>query len=360
MDRLSRIKKEMNKLPADKQLEFVLSVHEKAPQLAKDKWMNDSVNKSTVAWKSDVVKFMIKKTPLEGLTQAVGMFMDAINDVDSTLHDKLLLQLYEDAMEANVPVVSTTTAAAVLPKTGVGLVSPPQKRTKMDRGFSFSIHHASEDASLTQLTETPKGEYGTTALNEAATENEFKTGEADFIARMNKRDAKVGYNLIYAILSILNYVGVVYDHLRMNIEHDPYKITVTSLTDTLTKYNVIYQEINTSYENIIVGNEYEEEMIILVFTVHKHLEEQAEKYPSTWKHFCLYFQDNQVLLPFNPKNTNYKIGTIVTTRKHKGTFEQYANRSLHKLIYPVVNSKEGGYAINRKMEFHCAFVIHKR
>jgi hypothetical protein len=162
MDRLSRIKIGMDKLPADKQLEFVLSVHKKAPQLAKDKWMNDSVNKSTVAWKSDVVKFMIKKTLLEGLTQAAGMFMDAINDADSTLHDKLLLQLYEYAMEANVPVVSTTTAAAVLLKTAVGIVSPA--RTKIDRGFSFSNHHASEDASLTRSTETSKGEYGTTAL----------------------------------------------------------------------------------------------------------------------------------------------------------------------------------------------------
>jgi hypothetical protein len=148
--------------------------------------------------------------------------------------------------------------------------------------------------------------------------------------------------------------------LAANTTTNPNLITVDTMTKLLSKYKVQYTQINSSHVDIITGTEHIGKPVLLVYEVHRYDSEEKETggFPSIWIHFCLYFQENKVLLTFNQKNINYKFGKIIEEKKEDGTFDDYATDTLYRKICPVERMDGTGvYSLKRKMTFRTAFII---
>ena len=198
-----------------------------------------------------------------------------------------------------------------------------------------------------------------TLHTEKETADEFD--DSSFIVRVNEKDTDMGFNMSYCLVSIFNWAKTGYElpNLASEVENDLKKITMGTMTKLWDRYNVVYQRINTSYEDIITGADHGGDLIVMVYEASRyHTKESGDKFPESWIHFCLFFQNNGVFLTFNQFNRNYKMGKIVNTKREDG-FDKYMERNVHKKICPVVRHDERTYNLERKMRFMQAFIVQK-
>jgi hypothetical protein len=166
-------------------------------------------------------------------------------------------------------------------------------------------------------------------------------------------------------MSILQYAsGKEMNFETLLVPIDVTNITVSTMTDKLTEYKVIFNEISKTYQEILNGVEYTGKLILLVFNVNRHKDERGltrKKIPPTWTHFCLFSQTKKVLLTFNETNTNYKLGKI-STIKNDEKFQKYSDDELNKKIVPVARKEKdpNNYVCKRDMNFCKAFVIENK
>jgi hypothetical protein len=260
----------------------------------------------------------------------------------------------------STPASVSTTCASSSVSTGSSINdSPKQSGTKRDFCFSQNPLPGGQDLSLKRTSLSTN--YGAKVLNkESETADEFEEGAAAFIVRVDKSDATIGFNISYVLVSILNYMEKDYDIRAVGATTNPNFITVDTMTKLLSKFKVRSAQINSSHVDIITGTEHIGKSILLVYEVHRYdcQEKETGGFPSIWTHFCLYFQENKVLLTFNQKNINYKFGKIIQSKKEDGTFDDYATETLYKKIYPVARMDTTGiYSLKRKMTFRTAFII---
>lgn len=356
-DNISKALLVYEKLPKKNQLELMLSLHNSTPTAFRDQWLNDSLASASEEFKIQVANYMLSTIPVKEYAAVTKTFIGA-NDNPS----KQLVQIYqvscsvEDAAANNNP-----SADLVLNQdstSGYGkIVSPSNKKHKLTTGFSFTDMLSDDDGDDQKV--PAKDTYGTSPVTtEADTEKEFKTDDASFIVRVSEKDKKPGFNMGFVLLSLLNYTEKDYDKDSLGFETDASVITVQTLTKLLDKFKVRNEEINDSEEDILTGNKYHGKLILLAYCVKKYARVETD-FPEKWIHFCLFFQENNMLLTFNTENINYKIGKIGLLKKNVGDFNKYATNILHKKIVPVVRNDSRKYEVTRKMSFRSAYIISK-
>jgi hypothetical protein len=356
-------------LDNDNKLKCLLLMHDSVPQKYKDEWL---LHTSETSWRNNLAKEMISKASTDRYDNIASTFLENLSvDVSKKVTAFILVD--------NCADMPSSTEIPVSP--------PPSKKSRSgdaSRGVCYSKIQTQIKASSkedeendsdyaeddeTELEGSCYKKFGTTPLfTKQTTEGEFGDGEASFIQLVHKDDNQLGYNLVYVLMSILQYAsGKTIDFSNLNVETDVVKITIGTMVDQLKEHKVQFKEIKITYHNILTGIDYTGKLILLVFNVERHKNEEelvGKTIPQTWKHFCLFFQSNKVLLTFNQFNINYKFGKILKL-KSTDDFQKYSDDELNKKIIPVARKeasnteKASTYANKRKMAFEKAFVIEK-
>jgi hypothetical protein len=364
--------KKFELLPDTKQLKLILSMHENASGDVKHQWVNTTMITSTEPFRSAVSEFILKSAPPNMYAVVAEAMIRTQARVDEQVSRNQLLEIMladlveiesAPAYAANNPFNSTID----LQSAGVTKVTPLNRHKRKSRcdlgedgdsgGDDFNYSDHTENGVNEKFKQPNK--HGTVPLYTTAdAERELKLDDTGVVLRLGTKDLDAGFSMVYALTSILIYTKKKYDRKNMGVSTDPYTITLETMTTHLKDYNVEHKLINTPYEDIITGTEHSGLPILLSYDVYKYRDVE-DSFPETWKHFCLYFQDNKVLLTFNPQNINYKIGSVVIKKKMEGTFDDYADDVFHRKIFPIVREGNFTYGLKRKMIFRTAYTIHK-
>jgi hypothetical protein len=333
-------------LPDDTKLELILNMHDGLSQERKDSWVLGPETTTTV-WRNDIARNILKSAQEDSYDDIASKFLDNLSDEEVK------------KMVATILSYGTTTP-------------PPLKKSKSGKNLCYSDIRRNLDASSKTDEENNSDaedvykNYGAKPLlTKETTDAEFVDGGSYFIAPIDKIDTDLGFNLAYVLMSILQYAsGKKMNFDNLDIPVDVKNITVSTMTDQLTEYNVKFNEISKTYKEVLTGVEYMGNLILLVFNVNRHKEEKGvtrKTIPPTWIHFCLFSQTNKVLLTFNETNTNYKLGKI-SKIKNEEEFQKYSDGELNKKIVPVARKEDerNRYECKRDMNFCKAFVIEKK
>jgi hypothetical protein len=100
--------------------------------------------------------------------------------------------------------------------------------------------------------------------------------------------------------------------------------------------------------------------IIIEYSVARHTFESTDL-PSSWLQFCILFQKEKLLVPFNQKGEAINLGNQWTNQKWTKDFNHYCHHNLNFRIAPVdrVNNKGSHYrkGIIRGLSFNDAWAI---
>ena len=112
-----------------------------------------------------------------------------------------------------------------------------------------------------------------------------------------------------------------------------------------------------SYESILTMEH--DSPIIIEYAVTKHEHDSAFLPVKGWLQFCLYFRNQQLIIPFNSSATGLVLGGHFMKKKWepKFTFEHYCTNNLHNKISPVYRSDGNNGKLIRKLLFSSAWSI---
>jgi hypothetical protein len=348
------------------QLPLLREMHAATPLNTQNGMLNEAIAVGSNVFKMGVASYILSVEPVANYVKCAEKFIEAaesLSDILFKIHDAAECHgQKEKAVATSTEMIKSASTLSVL-------ISPAKKRKSEDFSFSESIKpnkdEDDDDDDDYELNDNGKKHaslnHGALTLHtENETANEF--ADSSFIVRVNEKDTNMGFNMSYCLVSIFNWAQTGYElaNLASEVENDLKKITMGTMTKLWDRYNVVYQRINTSYEDIITGDDHSGDLIVMVYEASRYQKskESADNFPETWIHFCLFFQKNGVFLTFNQLNRNYKMGKIVNTKKEDG-FDKYMERNVHKKICPVVRNDERSYNLERKMRFMQAFIVQK-
>jgi hypothetical protein len=113
-----------------------------------------------------------------------------------------------------------------------------------------------------------------------------------------------------------------------------------------------------NYENIMATDH--ASPIIIEYSVTRHMFESKEL-PASWLQFCILFQKEKLLVPFNQKDEAINLGNQYNKQKWTKDFSHYCNNNLNYRIAPVdrVDKKgsQGPKTIVWGLHFNSAWAI---
>jgi hypothetical protein len=197
MDQVEKALMLFETLPENKQLELILSMHNIAPEVIKDNWF----------------KLYLDSQSSDMYSEVAAKIIEAHGN-EEVLTTRILVDILMQTSSVSTPASVSTTSAASSVSTGSSQNdSPKQSGTKRDFCFSQNPLPGGQDSSLKRTSLSTN--YGAKVLNkESETADEFEKGAAAFIVRVDTRDATIGCNTSYVLVSILNYVEKDYDILE--------------------------------------------------------------------------------------------------------------------------------------------------
>jgi hypothetical protein len=135
-------------------------------------------------------------------------------------------------------------------------------------------------------------------------------------------------------------------------------VRTTDIIGFLTKNGVELTRLSDSYETIMTTNH--ASPIIIEYSVTRHTFESTDL-PTSWLQFCILFQKEKLLVPFNQKGEAINLGNQWTKQKWTHNFTHYCNHNLNFRIAPVdrVDNKgpHGSKSIIRGLYFNSAWAI---
>jgi hypothetical protein len=135
-------------------------------------------------------------------------------------------------------------------------------------------------------------------------------------------------------------------------------VRTTDIIGFLTRNGVKLTRLYDDYKTIMTTNH--ASPIIIEYSVTRHLFESKEL-PTSWLQFCILFQKEKLLIPYNHKGETINLGNQWTNQKWTHNFTHYCNSNLNFRIAPVnrVDKKgsHGSKSITRGLYFNSAWAI---
>jgi hypothetical protein len=113
MDNIDKALAEFAKMPNQKQMEMILSMHNQTPQVTKDNWLSDVLNQSNELFRNDVSEYVLTNAPTEAYNAVAGTIIRSLKNANEhQLTSDVLLQIYRQEVAAPAPAASSQSASA--------------------------------------------------------------------------------------------------------------------------------------------------------------------------------------------------------------------------------------------------------
>jgi hypothetical protein len=209
----------------------------------------------------------------------------------------------------------------------------------------------------------PKKGHGLTILYGIDINNHLKSIKSDIRILIVKPEPGTsntnyvnGIHFLATVLTITEATAEVKDLLPQLTNIGSRKdVRTTDIIGFLTRNGVELTPLAKDYEKIMRTNH--ANPIIIEYSVTRHPFESTDL-PASWLQFCILFQMEKLLVPFNQKGEAISLGNQWTNQKWTHNFTHYCNNNLNYRIAPVnrADNKESK-AIIRGLSFNDAWAI---
>jgi hypothetical protein len=168
-----------------------------------------------------------------------------------------------------------------------------------------------------------------------------------------------GIHFLATVLTITEALVAVMNLLPQLTNIDNRKdVRTADIIGFLQTNGVKLKALANNYENIMATDN--ASPIIIEYSVTRHMFESKEL-PTSWLQFCILFQKEKLLFPFNQKDEAINLGNLYNKQKWTKNFTHYCSNNFNYRIAPVDRAdrkgSQGPKGIIRGLQFNSAWAI---